>query len=376
MKYEMNSTIVNSAHLIDQFTSLATIDGVSLDERRIADHVKTELKKINVRVVEDNTAALINGNTGNLICLPPTYDATKPAIALCAHLDTVQSTKNLKPIVTETKITSDGTTILGADNREGLSILLYLLKNLKNAPRPTKNFIVVLTVGEELGMFGANHVDLSPYHVSAAFIFDCSKRPGIYIKDSPGCLLFTATFHGKSAHAGVAPEEGISAISLAGNAIAKIHFGRIDPETTSNIGKISGGSATNVVADEVILEGEIRSFTRERIEQEYAAIQKAFTSSINGKGSCSFHSQMDFHPYILSSASPIVKTIESAIAAVGLTPEGIRYTGGSDANSYNAKGIPAVNIGTGAQKPHSFEEFILIEDLITSTEIAFELIQN
>lgn len=365
---------IDSGELVRHFTSLAVIDGVSLDERRIADHITALVKSCGGKVVEDGAAAVVNGNTGNLICFPPGYDAAKPAIALCAHLDTVQPTKNLRPVVTAERITSSGDTILGGDDREGLAAITYLLKHLPELGSPVRNFIMVFTVAEELGMYGANAVDLTPYNVTEAFIFDCSKRPGIYIKDSPGCLLFTAEFHGKASHAGVAPEEGLSAIGLAARAVASVRFGRIDAETTSNIGTITGGSATNVVADRCTVQGEIRSFTQERIDREYRLVQEAFRAALNGEGSVTFTQAMDFHPYVLPPDSPVVRTAEAAIAAVGLTPTGIRYTGGSDANSYNAKGVPAVNLGTGAQKPHSHEEFVLIQDLITSTEIAREII--
>ncbi len=372
----MNLTSTASKELIDLFLSLATIDGISLHERNIADHVKTLLQKNNIKVIEDGTGAKINGNTGNLICFPPHYDASKPAIALCAHLDTVTPTKDLKPIVTDERISSDGTTILGGDNREGLSILLSVMMNLQSITSPVKNFICVFTVGEELGMYGANHVDLSPYNVTEAYVFDCSKRPGIYIKDCAGCMIFTAKFHGKSAHAGVAPEQGINAIALSSKAISSVRFGRIDEETTSNIGRITGGGATNVVPNEVVIDGEVRSFTKEKIEHQFNIIKEGFQQSLNGIGTYSITSEMDFHPYVLDANTSIVKTVEKAISAAGLRPEGIRYTGGSDANSYNAKGIPSVNIGIGAQKPHAFEEFILIEDLIISKEIAIALIKE
>lgn len=373
----MNITPSPSQELIELFLSLATIDGISLNERKIADHVKNVLQSINVKVIEDGTGTKINGNTGNLICFPPHYDPSTPAIALCAHLDTVTPTKNLKPIVTEERISSDGTTILGGDNREGLSVLLYLMMNLKSFTNPVKNFICVFTVGEELGMYGANHVDLSPYNVKEAYVFDCSKRPGIYIKDCAGCMIFTATFHGKSAHAGVAPEQGINAVTLAAKAIANVRFGRIDEETTSNIGKFTGGGATNVVPNEAVINGEVRSFTKEKIEHQFNLITNGFNAALDGTGGTyTITSEMDFHPYVLDASTSIVQTVEKAISAAGLTPQGIRYTGGSDANSYNAKGIPSVNIGIGAQKPHAFEEFILIEDLIKSKEIAFALVQE
>jgi tripeptide aminopeptidase len=362
--------------LIDTFVQLALINAPSLNERAVADEVKRRFTRYGFTVTEDATAAKINGNTGNLICLPPSYDPALPAIALCAHLDTVQPTEHLVPVVTEDRIGTDGTTILGGDDRLGVAVLTYIAKHLASLTPPVKNFICVFTVGEELGMYGANHVHLAPYNVAEAYILDCSKRPGIYIKDGAGCLIFTATFKGKAAHAGVAPEEGINAIALAAAGIAGVPFGRIDPETTSNVGRITGGGATNVVPDEVTVTGEVRSFTPEKIYAQFTLIKDSFQRAVKNGGSVTFQSEMDFQPYVHDAGSAIVQRMEKALRTAGLTPNGIRYTGGSDANSYNGNGVPAINIGTGAQKPHSFDEFILIEDLIKSTEIALALIQE
>lgn len=369
-------TIDRSA-LVKLFVELARIDSPSLNERAVADDVTRRFQALGFTVREDDAAPVVKGNTGNLICLPPHYRAGEPCIALCAHLDTVQPTKDLRPVVTDERIASDGTTILGGDDRLGVSVIAYVSELMQKSGLNAVNFICVFTVAEELGMYGANHVDLKPYNVSAAYIFDSSKRPGIYIKDGSGCLIFTATFKGKAAHAGVAPEEGINAIALAAAGMAGVKFGRIDPEMTSNIGKITGGGATNVVPDEVVLDGEVRSFTPEKIYAEFDRIKKSFESAAAaGGGSVSFTSAMDFHPYVHDPASAIVKDLERALSSVGLTPKGIRYTGGSDANSYNGNGTPAINIGTGAQKPHSFEEFVLTEDLIKSAEIALALITS
>jgi tripeptide aminopeptidase len=292
-----------------------------------------------------------------------------------AHLDTVQPTGSLQVIVKEDRVCSDGTTILGADNRMGLSILIDLLLHSNEMEGPKKNFFVALTVGEETGLYGAAALDLSRHKVSAAFVFDCSKRPGIYIRESVGLYDFTAQFVGKAAHAGVAPEEGVSAIALAASAISKIRLGRLDPETTANIGRIYGGDATNVVPERVTVEGEVRSFSPERIREVLRTIEQTFHASVDGSGRLVFSAYSDFEPYVHKPDTPAVVELEDAMRRAGLTPQPIRYMGGSDANKYNAKGIPAVNIGIGAQKPHSVEEFFLLEDLFKSSEIADELVK-
>ncbi|MBW7888971.1 MAG: M20/M25/M40 family metallo-hydrolase [Bacteroidetes bacterium] len=360
--------------LAEQFIELTKINSVSLQERRIADAVKRILQPLGMTVIEDDAAKKLGGNCGNLICLPKNYDSAKPSAALCAHLDTVQPTEGIVHIVDNERIKTDGRTILGGDDRLGLSVIIHLLKEIHTKNLHHKNFICVFTVAEELGMYGAEAVDLSPYNVTKAFVLDSAKRPGTYIKECAGCELVTLKFFGKSSHAGIAPEEGINAIALAAKAIAQMPTGKINQETTFNFGIIKGGSATNVVPDSAVVECEVRSLYREKINQHLSFIENILQQTCNGR--YAVETKSDFVPYVHSSESEIVRDIERALTTTGLTPHGVRYSGGSDANVYNAKGVPAVNIGTGAQKPHSLEEFVLIEDLLKTYEVTYALIEK
>ncbi len=361
--------------LVELFLHFARIEGTSLAERKIADEVAFILSKAGVHVVEDGSPAKHGGSAGNLLCFPPEYDSRLAAMMLTAHLDTVQSTAGLKPVVEGGVIRSDGTTILGGDNRLGISVLIRLLLDAARDGASRRNFFVVFTVGEESGLHGADAIDFTPYPVSCAYVFDCSKRPGIYIREAVGLRLFKAQFIGRAAHSGVAPEEGLSAIKLAGRAIAGLQLGRIDAETTANVGRIWGGEAINVIPEKVTIEGEVRSFSPARIRQQLDRMEQTMRGSLEGVGSLQFTAQPDFEPYALSPTAPMIVELERAMRAVGLIPQPIRYSGGSDANKYNAKGIPAVNIGIGAQKPHSREEFVLIEDLQKTYEIASALVR-
>ncbi|MDZ7267135.1 MAG: M20/M25/M40 family metallo-hydrolase [candidate division KSB1 bacterium] len=360
--------------LRDLFLHLAGIPGVSLSERRIADEVTALLQAAGVRVREDDAGGRLQGNAGNLLCFPPDFHENSPTLLLSAHLDTVQSTAELQPVVTAREIRSRGDSILGADNRLGLAVLVHLLRTTASGNVPHQNFMVAFTVAEELGMLGAAQLDLSPYHISGGFVFDCSKRPGIYIREAAGSTVFKMTFLGKAAHAGVAPEEGINAISLACRALAGVASGRIEDDLVLNLGRINGGSATNVVPDRVTVEGEIRSFSAERLRRHLASLRQTCEQALPHPQALPFESQTDFAPYVLTPEAPVVQHLERALKKVQLTPQPIRYMGGSDANVWNAKGIPAVNLGIGAQKPHSFEEFVLLEDLFKTAEIAFALV--
>jgi len=235
---------------------------------------------------------------------------------------------------------------------------------------------VVFTVGEETGLYGAGTVNVSHLSPTGAYVFDCSKRPGVYIRESVGLHTFKAQFIGKAAHAGVAPEEGVSAIQLACAGVTQLHLGRIDESTTANVGRIRGGEALNAIPEHAMIEGEVRSFTGERIAEELEAIEQTLRGAVNSAGKLVFSHEADFEPYVLPADHVLIRDLERGMRKAGLTPQPIRYTGGSDANKYNAKGFPAVNIGIGAQKPHSHEEFVLIEDLAKTLELAMALVKE
>jgi tripeptide aminopeptidase len=213
--------------------------------------------------------------------------------------------------------------------------------------------------------------------VSKCFVFDCSKRPGTYIQSCVGCSLYTATFTGKPSHAAVAPEKGISAITMAAEAIRRIPQGRLSPTMTTNIGMINGGTATNVVPASCKLEGEVREYDKRLIEEHLTFLRNTFeTVAAEFGGTVDFRAQEDFAPFRLTADSDVVRMTDDILQTIGLTPNPIEYLGGSDANMLNGKGVPAVNLGIGAQNPHGDDEFILIEDLIKTEELALEIIKR
>jgi tripeptide aminopeptidase len=369
-----NLFTVMPTHLVDLFLDAVKVDALSLKERPMAQFVKNALCGLPLEIREDLTAQMFNGECGNLICIPSGFDPSRPSIALLAHMDTPRETVHVRPVVSDSQIASDGTTALGVDNRAGTSVLLHVLRQHLEAGNPG-NFVVVFTVGEELGLFGSKYVDLSPYNVKMCFIFDCSKRPGTFIQAAVGCSLYDATFVGTSSHAAVAPEKGVNAIQIASRAIAQIPMGRLSPTMTSNVGMIAGGTATNVVPDRCTIQGEVREFDPHMINDHMTMLERVFRSTAKGLGGdVEFQTREDFAPFRLSAEHPVFVMTVDALKSVGLKPHPIDYLGGSDANMLNAKGIPSVNLGIGAQNPHGNDEFILVEDLDKSAEIAVELI--
>jgi tripeptide aminopeptidase len=291
-------------------------------------------------------------------------------------MDTARSTKRVKPQFLEDRIVSDGTTVLGVDNRVGASVILYLVEKIIKENIAVKDFTTAFTTCEETSLLGSMHLGLNG-SITQGFVFDSALSPGKFINTSSGAISFTIKVRGKAAHAGLAPEKGVDAIKIASNAISKLNWGRIDENTTSNIGTIRGGAAVNVVPEETEIIGEIRSDKSKAIEDHLDLIEKTFQTEAEKAGaSVQVDYAWDFKPYYVSENSETYKLIFDAIGRTGLKPEASLSKGGSDANSLNARGINAVNIGIGAKNPHSNEEYILYEDFQKAFEIAMELVKK
>jgi len=362
--------------LVELFLDAVRVDSRSLKERPMAEFVARRLAGLPIDIYEDDAAPHFGGECGNLICVPRNIDFSRPVIALLAHMDTPRSTAHVLPVMKDSRIESDGTMALGVDNRAGTSVLLHVLRKY-SASNAAGNFIVVFTVAEEIGPYGSRYLDLSPYNVKMCFVFDCSRRPGTFIRAAVGCSLYNARFVGTASHAAVSPEKGVNAIRIAAKALTQVPVGRLSSTMTSNIGIISGGTATNVVPDECIVQGEVREFDPALITQHISDVEKTFRfTAIESGGNVDFTSSIDFAPFALQDSDDVVRTTTEVLEQLGLAPEPIHYLGGSDANTLNAKGIPSVNLGIGAQNPHGNDEFILIDDLHMSAEIAQKLIER
>lgn len=360
--------------IVDLFTKLVKIQGVSLQELKVADFVRDFLKDMPFEISEDDAGKKLGGSTGNLIIRPEHADLNKPLRVFMAHMDTVRDTSVIEVINENGKIQSDGSCQLGADNRAGVSIVLDLLSDWKRWEESGINYMAVLTIAEEIGLKGAYALDLSGYPIESVWVFDSSKRPGAYIRDCAGMYLFDATFIGKAAHSAVNPEAGINAIKAASAAVLKMPMGKIADMTTVNVGKISGGIATNVIPPKCTVFGEVRAVSEERIKQLLEEIRVIFEETAMEFGATvEFESEVEFGPYSFNPESSMVRKIEKAIVDAGLELDPLRYTGGSDANALNQNGVPAINIGIGAQNPHADDEFILVEDLLAARQIAINL---
>ncbi len=361
-----------SSRLIDIFLQVASINALSQQEKPVADFIRSFLSHNHFNISEDNSNIVSGSNTGNIICRV----GDGGDFVLLSHMDTARPTLKMRPVFTDGKIQSAGDTVLGVDNRLGIAVILYTLEKIVKENIPSKNFTVVFTTCEETTLLGSKSLKLSA-QINRGFIFDSSFRPGSFIHSACGSKGFKVKIKGRASHSGIAPEKGINAISVAANAIHKIKQGRIDENTTLNIGKIAGGSAVNVVSEEVLIEGEIRSFDVEKISELAVQVKKIFINeAAKLKAEIEFESDWDFKPYTVDQDNLVFKEISKVLKKVNLPPEPKISLGGSDANSLNELGISSVNLGIGAQNPHSNDEFVFIEDMNKSAEIAMELVKK
>lgn len=363
---------MNNKRLFEIFLNIIKINALSGNEKPLADYITTFLSKYDYKVEIDESAKKTGSNTGNIIC----KIGSGGNCVLTAHMDTARPTANVKPIIKEDRITSAGDTVLGVDNRAGIAVLLYTLEHLAEEKLPTKDFTVAFTTCEETTLFGSKYLGLNG-NIKKGFVFDSGYRPGCFIYSASGAIGFKIKILGKASHSGLAPEKGINSLKLAAEAISKLPLGRIEEGTTMNIGLLNSGSAVNVIPELTELEGEVRSFDESKAEYYFDYILKTFlTEAEKVKAEIKYDFYWDFKPYNVTNNSEVYKDIVKAIKSVGLQPIPRISLGGSDANSLNGRGIESVNLGIGAQNPHSNDEFILIEDLIKTAEIAFELIKK
>lgn len=367
--------MVSQERLVNRFLDLVRIYGPSKNERQVADYVKEVLSSLGLTVEEDNTGEKIGGNCGNLFCKMPAQIANrnckreKPSFVLLAHLDTVEPSLGVEPVLQNGLIFSKGDTILCADNRAGVAVLLELATVLLTENVPHGELELLFTVAEEVGLLGAKNFDFSKSSANYGIVLDGDGPVGTITVKSPSAKTFTAVCIGKSAHAGVCPEKGVSAIQIASLAISKMRLGRIDPETTANIGVISGGIARNVVPEKVEIKGEARSHNIASLEKQLEEMSRALEeSAAYFGGKVKIDVVPEFNCFNISPDHYLVQLLQETAKAIGLTSQTISSGGGSDANVCNENGIPTVNVSVGGENAHTKEERIAIEDLTKATE--------
>lgn len=369
--------MINKERVLAEFFELVKIKCSSRDEREVADLLKGRLAALGMEVTEDNVGEKIGGNTGNVLAYKQGSIVDAPTLMLSAHMDCVEPCAGIEPQLKDGVITSVGDTILGADDKAGVVAILEALRIISAENIPHGPIQVVFTVAEEGGLNGAKCIDPALLKADLGYCLDSSGSTGEIISMAPGQNSITVVVHGKKAHAGVAPEEGINAIVVAGKVLTEINCGRIDFETTSNVGIITGGIATNIVPDTVELKCEARSRNMEKLEVQTNHMKETFekVSAANG-GRATVTVKKAYDPYVLLEDSLVVKLAMSATESIGLTPVIKATGGGSDANFFNNYGVPTAVLGVGMNKVHTTDEYIKEIDLYNNAELVTALIKT
>lgn len=372
--------MINQERIVEEFLRLVQIDSPSLHEREIADYLKQKLSDLGLDVREDGAGEAIGNScddqTGNLLATLRGTRSGTPSIMFSAHMDTVEPGRGVKPVIRDNVVYSDGTTILGGDDKAGIAAIVEMLQVLKEQNIPHGDIEVVFTVAEECGLRGSKYLDYKNLKSKICFVLDCDGPAGTIITKAPSQYKIKSTIIGKAAHAGISPEEGVNAIFVASKAIAKMKLGRLDSETTANIGVITGGKATNIIPDMVNIEGETRSIDPEKLEKQTDQMVEILETTAQEMGARAVIEKDLLYPRLyLEESSQAVTIAMRAAEKLGQKPVLVSTGGGSDANILNGFGIPAANLGIGMSKVHSTEEYITIDNLVLNARYLVEIIK-
>ncbi|GAB3071943.1 M20/M25/M40 family metallo-hydrolase [Salinicoccus sesuvii] len=366
---------MNKDRLVNQFMDMVQIDSETGHEREMADYLLETFKNMNIEATEDDTKEETGYGAGNIF-VRLKGDADKTPVYFTVHMDTVAPGKNVKPSIQNDYIISDGSTILGADDKAGIAALIEAIHTLKESNTAHGDVEIVITVGEESGLVGAKAFDTNQLKSRFGYAIDSTGKVGTVVTTAPTQSRIEVDIHGKKAHAGVAPETGISAINIAARAISQMKLGRIDSETTANIGRFEGGTATNVVTDHVHLLAEARSLTANKMEAQSNHMKETFENVAREMGgSADVSIEVMYAALNAADDSEVVRTAVEAIENIGRTPDLISLGGGSDGNVFAGAGIDTAILGLGYENIHTTEEKMPIEELVKITELVVEIIR-
>ncbi|MFI2855551.1 tripeptidase T [Paenibacillus sp. JSM ZJ436] len=371
--------MVNRERILNEFMELVSIDSETRHEEQISEVLKKKFGALGLQVQEDDSKERTGHGSGNLIV---TWEAEQaehaPKLLFTCHMDTVTPGKGVKPELGEDGyIRSDGTTILGADDKAGLAALLESIRVVQENNLPHGQIQFVITAGEESGLVGSRALKPDLLDADFGFALDSNGEVGSVAVSAPTQARIQMVIHGRSAHAGVNPEDGISAIQVAAKSIAAMKLGRIDKETTANIGKFQGGGPTNIVCDYVQIDAEARSIVQEKVEQQISNMREALETTAREYGAKSeFRSEIIYPAYSYNEHDEVVQLAKRAIEAAGLKLSLFTSGGGSDANVFNGLGIPTVNLAVGYENIHTTKERIHADNLVKAATIVLSLFQE
>lgn len=377
--------MIQRDRVCEEFLQLVRIGSVSRREGEVARRLTDTLSAMGAVVEVDDSAPATGSETGNLLArFPGTVPDAAPFL-LCAHMDTVMPGDHVRPIVDGDVIRSDGTTVLGGDDKSGIAAILEAVRTLRERQIPHGPVEVLLTVCEEMGLLGAKHFDVGRLRARTGLVLDCDGVHDL-ITRAPAANRMQFTVHGQAAHAGIAPEQGISAVRVAAEAIAAMRLGRVDAQTTANIGRIEGGLASNIVPDRVVLRAETRCLTTDGLEAQTRHMRECFEqAAARHRVTLGGHEHAarveanvdrDYDPLSVADDARIVGLVRRASEALG-HPFRTRATGGgSDANVFTGRGVEVANLSCGMREIHTVHEWIDVRDMVATAALLVEVVRR
>jgi tripeptide aminopeptidase len=368
---------VNKERLVKEFLELVQIDSETKNEAEIAKTLIKKFTDLGLDVIEDDSKSKTGHGANNLICNLKGNKDSVDTIYFTSHMDTVVPGKSIRPSIKDGYIISDGTTILGADDKAGIAAMLEAIRSLKENDVKHGDIQFIITAGEESGLVGAKAFDRSLLTARYGYALDSDGAVGDIIVAAPTQAKLYVVMKGMTAHAGVAPEKGVSAITLAAKAIAKMPLGRIDHETTANIGSFAGGQQTNIVCDHVEIHAEARSLIASKMEAQVAKMKEAFESTAKELGGSADVNVTIMYPGFKHRAGDeVVEIAREAAASIGRKSQLLESGGGSDANIFASFGIPTVNLAVGYEEIHTTKERIAIDELVKTAELITAIVKH
>ena len=366
------ASLIDRKRLVSTFLEMININSPSFHEGPIGDYLEAKLRSLGFRVIRqkyDKSFNIIASKKGS-------RKGGRPLI-LSGHMDTIEPTAGIRYTIRNGVIRSTGSTVLGADDKSAIAQIIEAVTVIREERVPHGDIEIVLTSAEEKGLFGAKNLAFSRIRGRHALVLDSGGPVGRIVIAAPSHITYEMQVTGRPAHAGIEPEKGISAIRVSAEIISKVRDGRIDQETTANIGVISGGTATNVVPKEVLIRGEVRShnpamlkairnsvlLTAKKVERSYGAKLR-------------IHEQKEYRSFSIGGDEPFLVFADEVFGNCGIKTEHVITGGGSDANVFNQHGIIALNISTGMQKVHTHEENIAVEDLVKGALTVYALVKE
>ena len=363
-----------AAEVVDLFMELAALPSPPGEERAVADAVTRYLRDLGLSVEEDDAGEKVGSTIGNLFCrVEPTGEGTP--IFLCAHLDTVPPDGALEPVLEDGVIRNAGGTILGADNKSAVAAMLEGTRRVLAENRPHGGIELLFTPKEEVGLLGAAAFDQERFKARLGYVYDQAAPIGDVILGAPHSQAMQVRFHGRAAHSGMYPEEGRSAIAAAARAIADLRLGRVDEETTSNVGIIQGGTAGNIIPEWCTIDAEARSHDERKLAELVQEMVDAFSFAA-GLEDCEVETKVSksYRGYRFKREDTVVRYAHAALERAGYTPTYGLSGGAADANVFNERGLACLNLANGMQDIHTPDERITVEDLEGMVDVTLALV--